>query len=347
MPPESETTLAKPLQAKDFLKPRIFTYLPDEGLQGENIPSHVLWDNMKVESVLISFRPPLKIKDVFNAESWDVRDTTIVIDKLEVEGYVGLSFESNKVSDLEVTVPVEYLIKLPNGDIIKEVKKVRLFRPQLELTVPTTSVSIDASTGFIKGRIRAKNVGRGTLVMRISAAEDSSIKLETPPEHREFVERFMSDLQIEMSKLAEEFPVFKPYWDEMLIWDKKEFMELSAEERSKFMQYLINLASLLAGDKKLLQGFVEAYAKAFAKNTELIETVRRVISVYESLVAKDILLLNPLDEVILSDKEGELVLEISQTDRVLGIYDDVKLPRIKLASSQGIRVPAYKLFEWG
>jgi hypothetical protein len=347
MPAESKTTLAKPLQAKDFLKPRVFTYLPDEGLQGENIPSHILWDNIKVGSIQISFRPPLKLKDVFNAESWDIHDTTIVINKLEVEGYVGLSFESSKVSDLEVTVPVEYLITLPNGDIIKEIKKVRLFRPQLELKVPTTSISIDASTGFIKGRLKAKNVGRGTLIMRISAAEDSPIKLETPPEHREFAERFMSDLQIEMSKLADEFPVFKPYWDEILIWDKKEFMELSAEERSKFTQYLNNLANLLAGDKKLLLGFVEAYAKAFAKNTELIETVRKIISVYESLVAKDILLLNPLDEVILLDKEGELALEISQTDRVLDTYDDVKLPRIKLTSPKGIRVPAYRLFEWG
>lgn len=124
-------------------------------------------------------------------------------------------------------------------------------------------------------------------------------------------------------------------------------MELTAEERSEFIQLINNLASLLASDKKLLQGFIEAYAKAFAKNTELIETVRKVISVYESLVSKDILLLNPLDEAILSDKEGELVLAISLTDRVFDDYDDVKLPTVKLASSQGIRVPIYRLFEWG
>ena len=347
MPPQSKIMLTKPLQAEDFLKPRIFTYLPDEGLQGETIPSHILWDNMEVKFVQVSFGHPLKLKEVFNAESWEGRDNGVVISKLEVEGYVGLSFESSKVSDLEVTIPVEYLITLSNGDIIKESKKIKLFRPQLALDVPKANVFIDASTGFIKGRIKAKNIGRGLLIMRISTAQDSPIKLETPPEHREFVEKFLSDLQIEMSKLAEEFPVFKPYCDEMLFWDKKEFMELSAEERSKFTQYLNSLASLLASDKKLLLGFAGAYAKAFAKNTELIETVRKVISVYESLVSKDILLVNPLDEAILSDREGDLVLKISQTDKVMGIYDDITLPTIRLASSNAIRIPVHRLFEWG
>ena len=348
MPSELETIPINQLQPKYFLKPRVFTYLPEEGLQGEDIPSHMLWDNMKVKSIQISFRPPLKLKNVFNAEAWEVHDTTVTISKPEVEGYIGLAFESSKVSDIEIIVPIEYLITLPNGDTIEEIKAIKLFRPQLKLEVPPKAdMSIDANTYFIKGRIKAKNVGRGALIMRISAAEGSSVKLETPPEHREFAERFNSDLQIEMSKLAEEFPVFKSYWEEELVWDKKEFMELTAEERSKFMEYLNNLARLLASDKKLLQGFIEAYAKALAKNTELIEIVKKVISVYESLVSKDILLLNPLDEAILLDKEGELILEISLTDRVFDDYDNVKLPTIKLTSSQGIRIPLHRLFEWG
>jgi hypothetical protein len=347
MPPESENTLGKLSRVEDFIKPRVFTYLPDEGLQGENIPSHILWNNMKVKSIQISFRSPLKLKDVFNAEEWYIRDTNIFVNKLEVEGYVGLSFESTKVSDLEVIIPVEYTITLPNGDIIKELRKVKLFRPQLELKVPETYISIDANTGFIRGRIKAKNIGRGILMMRISTTKKSPVKLETPPEHREFAQRFMSDLENEMSMVCDEFPAFKPYWDELVIWDKKDFMDLSAQERSKFMQFLGSLGSLLASDKKLLQGFVEAYVKALTKNTELIETVRKIISVYESLVSKDILLMNPLDEVILTNKEEKIVLKISLTDSVWDTYSDVRLPTIKLVSSQEFKVPIYKLFEWG
>jgi hypothetical protein len=266
---------------------------------------------------------------------------------VELEGYIGLLFESSKVSDLEVTIPVEYVISLFNGKTIKETKKIKLFRPQLEVKVSPKGITIDANTGFVRNRIKAKNIGRGVLLMRIDATEDSQVKLETPPEHREFSERFNADLKDEMAKLSEAFPNFKPLWEEMLFWDTKEVTEFSTEEQSKFTESLDRLTRLLASNKKLLLGFIEAYEKAFAKNTELVETVRKIIDLYESLVSKDILLFNPLDEAILSGKEGTIILNISQTDRVWDKYDDIKLPEIKLTSSQGIKIPLYRLFEWG
>ncbi len=347
MPPELENTIGKLSRVDNFNTPKVFTYLPDEGLQGENIPSHILWENIKVKSILISFRSPLIFKDIFNAEEWNIRDSNIMIDKLEVEGYVGLSFESKKVSDLEVIIPIEFIITMPNGDIIKEIKKIKLFRPQLKIKAPKKIISIDAYSGFIKDRIKAKNIGRGTLMMRISTTKDSPIKIETPPEHREFAQRFLSDLKNEMSILCNDFPAFKPFWDELVIWDEKDLLELSTEERTRFIQFTDDLTSFLASDKKLLQGFVEAYLKTLTKNAELIETVRKVISVYESLVSKDILLINPLDEIILTNKEAELILEISLTDKVWDTYSDVKLPAIKLVSSRELKIPIHKLFEWG
>ena len=103
----------------------------------------------------------------------------------------------------------------------------------------------------------------------------------------------------------------------------------------------------MAKDTKFLQNFLGAYAKALAKNTELIEAVRRVISIYESIVSRDIIVVNPLDEVILTKEEGEIILEIRQTDAILNKYDDVILPKIKLKCSQQTKFPIYNLFKWG
>jgi len=334
------------LKVEDYSKPTSFIYLPNEGLQGEDIPSHILWKNVKVESVQVSFRSPLKLKDVFNAECWKSRDNHIIVEEVELEGYIGLSFESSKVSDIEVVIPVEYLISLSNGSVIKEIKEIKLFKPLLEIKLPTKEITIDPKTGFVKGRIGIRNVGRGTLLMYISTTEDSSTTLETPPEYKEFAERFVSDLYEGLSDLGEEFPQFGKLLDEIIAWETKDFMKLSPEERDEYIEFVNKLVTLLASNKDLLIGFAEAYAKAFARNTELIESIRKVIRLYESLVSKDILLINPFDEAILTGKKEEIALKISQTDRVFDTYEDITLPKIELTSAQEIRVPIYRLFEW-
>ena len=344
----SSTSISTPNEILEKqTKPGSFIYLPEEGLQGEDIPSHILWENAKAEHIQVSFCPPLKFKEIFNAESYEIRDNDIIVKKVELEGYLGLSFETSKVSDLEVAVPVKYLVHLSDGDVIEELKMIKLFKPQLEIKVLTKEITIRPETGFVKGRIGIRNIGRGTLIISISTAEDSSRKLETPPGYREFAEKFLSDVLEELSKLGKEFPQFQPLLDEMVKWETEELMELSDEERDEFREYINKLGNALASDKNLLQGFVEAYAKAFAKNSEFIEAVRKFVKVYESLVSKDILLVNPFDEVTLTRENNEIALEISQTDRVFDAYDDILLPKIELISSQPVKVPAYKLFDWG
>jgi len=328
-------------------KPKSLIYLPGEGLQGEGIPSYILWENMTVESVQVSLGPPLRFKEIFNAESWEIHDNVITIRKVGIDGYIGLSFESSKVPPLEVMVPIKYLIYQPHGDTIKEVKRIRLFKPKLEIQVSAKEISINPDTGFVKGRIGIKNVGRGTLIMSISTTENSPTELKTPPEHREFAEKFASDLNEEMSNLAKEFPEFQPVWDEMMNWEKRNLIELSSEERDEFVVSINRLANILASNKDLLRRFAEAYAKAFARNIELIEAIKKFVSIYESLVSKDLLLINPFDEVDLSNERAEIVLKIIQTDKVFDTYEDVMMPKIQLSSSQATKVPIYKLFKWG
>jgi hypothetical protein len=343
----SISTPNEKLQTKKLYEPRSLIYLPKEGLQGEDIPSHILWENVKVESVQISFRSPLRFKEIFNAESWETHDNEIIVKKVELDGYVGLSFESSKVSDLEVVVPVNYLINLSDGNMIKETKEIKLFRPQLRLEVQTKAITITPKTGFVKDRIKIKNIGRGTLIMYIFTEEDSPTKLETPLEHREFAEKFLSDLLEELSNLAKKFPQFQSILDDVPKWETKNLLELSDEERDKFAEYINRMANVLASDRDLLQGFVNAYGKALAKNSELIEAVRRVVKLYESLVSKDLLLINPFDEIAVTGKKAEITLKISRTDKVFDLYEDIILPKIELTSSEEVRVPIYKLFEWG
>ena len=107
------------------------------------------------------------------------------------------------------------------------------------------------------------------------------------------------------------------------------------------------MGNVLASDPDLLLRFAEAYAKAFARNTQFIEAVGKFIEVFESLVSRNVLLMNPFDEVDLTGETNQISLQISQTDHLFDDYEDITLPEIKLVSSQPTKVQVYKLFSWG
>jgi len=339
--------MSKTLRSDLLHKPEYFVYLPQEGLQGEDIPSYILWENGKIGKVELSFQPPLKLAEIFNAKSSEKGDCTAIVHEVKLDGYVGFSFKTSKVDPIEVESKVEFILHMVDGKTVNETKNIMLFKPKLDVKLLTTNVEIDPRTGYVKGRIKIRNSGRGVIMMKVAETEDSPLKVETPPEQREFAAKFAEDIKEEMSKITEEFPLFKSVWERMLCWDAKEFIELTAEERTEFGKFITDLATTLASDKRLLQSFIEGYSKALAKNTELVERIRKIITVYESLVSKDLLLINPLDEVTLPDESGELILTIEYTDRVFHIYDDVIIPNIQISGSQGQKFPIYKLFEWG
>lgn len=343
---------AKTLEASEHIKVRSAIYLPKEGLQGEDIPSYILWENAEAKTIRISYQKPLKIKHVFNAEDYLTQDDNIIIEKTELEGYVGLSFETSKVSDLEITVPVDYSILLSNGNTIEKKKRIKLFRPQLEIIADKDgNITVDSDTGFVHSRPKIRNVGRGTILMAVSETEESTVKVRPPPEYLEFTEKFMSDVSAELQNLAERFPQLRPILDELLELENVAMTGLLEDEldkiQNRLLQYRSRLATVLASDRDLTQGFVEAYRNAMAKNSELLEVFRRFLKVYESLVSKSILLINPFDEVILTGKEEDLALTMVQTDKVFDSYEDLKLPRLLIKSSKPVRVPIYNLFEWG
>jgi len=342
---------SKTLEIVDRTRVRSFIYLPKEGLQGEDIPSHILWENARAKTIQISIREPIKIKHVFNVQNYEVQKNNIIIDEIEVEGYVGLSFKTTKVSDLEIVVPLDYSIHFLNGEVIRKTKKIRLFRPQLDVKTENKEITVNPNTGFVRGRVKMKNIGRGTILMAIMETEDSSVKVQPSPEYSEFAEKFLSDLYVEMEKLAGRFPQFQRILEEMQKLERMALTDLLEEEQDKlkdrFQRYSNDLSTVLASDRDLLQGFVDAYRKALSKNSELIELFRKFVKVYESLVSKNILLMNPFDEAVLTGKREEIRLTIAYTDRVFDKYEDITLPKIYIASSDPVRIPLYRLFEWG
>lgn len=187
-------------------------YLPNEGLQGEDIPSNITWkSNLAVDSIKIDFSKPLKVKEVFNASNYEVREGEIQAKDIEVNGYLGLSFETEKIDKTEADIPVIYTIHTIGGTEFEVKKTVRLFKPKLRVKLPYGHISVEPKSHYVKGRLKIQNIGRGLLLLKIKAAPESQIKIETPREYKEFAEKFNQDLETEFIELSKEFPAFEPF----------------------------------------------------------------------------------------------------------------------------------------
>lgn len=48
-------------------------YLPDEALQGEDIPAHLIWEDIDWDEIIIEWPDTLYLKDVFNLSKGEKR----------------------------------------------------------------------------------------------------------------------------------------------------------------------------------------------------------------------------------------------------------------------------------
>ncbi len=321
-------------------------YLPTEGLQGEEIPSHVTWENMDFESIKISFQAPLKFKEVYNTEHPEIHDDCIIVKNVEMEGYLGLIFESSKTPAIELHAQVTYSISLSSGQVMQEAREICLFRPELVIQSAPERIRVNPITGSAENQLLIRNVGRGTLILYVDTIEESPLSIATPADQSELLQRIESDFRDEMLRLEKEFPQFQPILEEMFEWEERNSIQVIREERERYVDYMDRLSKAMMSNKQFLSEFLGAYAKVVIKNIEILELMKRFVELYESLISKNILLMNPLDEILVTDSVEVILLRIFQTDRIFNNYEDITLPKIELVGENAGRVPVYNLFGW-
>ena len=155
-------------------------FLPDEGLQGEDIPSHIIWKDMNYSDIRIIIPPILRIKEIYNVneDQWVINQNTINIKGVEVDGYLGLLFESLRTDEeKEKEGLIDYRFINTKGEIIFQTQKaIRLFRPFIFLEDVPQSIKISFPEKEINNKIKLTNRGEGTAIIRIETTEKSELR---------------------------------------------------------------------------------------------------------------------------------------------------------------------------
>ncbi|MCK4730908.1 MAG: hypothetical protein KAT65_00490 [Methanophagales archaeon] len=318
-------------------------FLPDEGLQGEDIPSHIIWKDMNYNLIRIIFPPILRLKEIYNVseDQWVMNKNTLTVKGVEVDGYLGLLFESLRSDEeKEKYGEVEYRFINTEDKIIFQTKKsIRLFRPFIFLEDVPQSINIVFPNKEIDKKIKLTNSGEGTAIIGIETTEKSEIR-ETPSKIVEdFMSEFIKDLEKEILRLKEEFSAYSQFLDTFFLYEKEPKWEIE--------EFVDDVEQIMEKDKEFSHALVQSFAWAIMNNIHFDTIIESFVSYLDSLATNKILIYNPLDVIEVSETPKRIDLKVLQKDLLMKEYDPLEIPTIVISANMRDIIELHRLFEWG
>lgn len=320
-------------------------------MQGAEIPAHIIWKDTPFTLIRAEIPPPLKIKQVFNVakEGWKRKSFGFIVEKVEIDGYLGMVLKSRKLNAESADVWVNFSFLKENQTIEKVVEKIHLFRPKVVIGKAPKTIKVNLEKDFASTRIPIRNDGEGTAIVLVKVHKNSEIKRKLPKFVQEFRKNLYKDTKKNLSSVKKEFPkhfkMVSEYVDALY--------SLLMEERTERKDYkrlerlLGNLIRVFEKERDFAKAFAEAIGEAYLKNIQLLTVFEDFLASLNSIVSKRILIPDPLWVFPISTRSKKLRIQILTTDLLLSDYPPIDVPIIKLFGDKSGEVPIYRLFEWG
>jgi len=322
-------------------------FVPKTALQGEELPVHVIWEEIEFHRIRIDLSSFLELKEVYNVAKKNIKkeQQSVIIKKLEVDGYLGMIFQSKQLERVRQDAWLVLTFLDQNGGMIERRQaRIRLFRPNIIVEEIPNVIKVDLEKGFVNNRIKIRNVGDGTAIVRLETTKDSELRRKLPKSIREFRKEFYKDAKRNLSKVQKEYPSYS-----LLV---EHYIQL-LKNPMKGKRYLKDMENVLAplmegleADEDFGWAFIRALAAAVMKNVHLITIFENFLEYLSSVAASKILIFDPLEVVSVFPETKELALKVLTTDLVGGNYPEINLPKIKIISNQPGEVPIHRLIEW-
>src|SRR2546428_6709607 len=93
-----------------LVKSSVKVFLPEEALQGEEIPSFALWKGTTFDGIQVSVPDGLKVSEVYNVakEDWTFTGNDLSVKRVEVNGYLGLVLASEQLNETSKEVMIRW-----------------------------------------------------------------------------------------------------------------------------------------------------------------------------------------------------------------------------------------------
>lgn len=331
-------------QGTDALK----VYLPSEALQGESLPSFAIWHDHAFKAIEVTFSSALRVDELYNVAPGDCDSEPgkLTVRKIEVEGYLGILFGSQRLQTTSEQAQVVFHFHHPDGAVQSITRAVHLFHPLLAVREIPKTIRVDLANRTIKESVQVRNVGEGTVILSIKSDEDSDVRIEQPQAISEFNRLFRQDVTTGLAELEETFPrqsglleeLAKLLGDEIPLGD-----QASMQEYEKVAQ---DFRKAVSDERDFGKRVVETISAALLKNLHLFNIFEQLVDYFHSVRAKKVILRNPLDVIKVDTKPASLKIKLQYTDLTNNYYQPVSIDSMIVANAPG-DFPIYMLLGWG
>jgi|GEM_PF-2271534 len=328
-------------------------YVPDSCLQGDKFPAHITWDKNENIEITVNFPSPLELKNVYNVPKGGITpadNNKIIINKFDINGYVGFVFTSKLNDKVKITPKITFAIKkIKNSDIKIYERKIILFRPSIEIQNIPSKIKLiynsEKESFSLDKKIVLRNVGDGTAIIGVDVVSQKDFERSIHNKMDKFVDAVYADLMKSFDELKSSFPQYSSLVDQYITITKPP-LNLNNEFRKNYKKIEKDFYYAFEDCDEFYDQFIHAVSSAYWRNIHLITETKNFLNYLNSIGEGRVLLLNYLDVINPHNISGKLELIIYIKDLANNEHPPLTLKPIQLELSQKCQIPINLLFDW-
>ena len=310
-------------------------YLPDEALQGEEIPAHLIWKNFEWDQIEISFSPPLIFQRIYNVpkSGYKINNNSLIIEEVEIDGYIGLVFSSHRVENSKSIAKLRVKIFKNGKEVWSEERSIALFHPKIR--VATAPKKLVIKQGKVLNPIELRKVGVGSVILDVIEGENNEAKIDLNKEYKLRFEKFKKVFKERLEALKELFPHYIDILNELIRFD--------AETEEDSLSPLDKHYFEIRYDEYFIDSITKAFIRAYVESFEIESLITMPLLKYlEKAISHKVIFKNIFTEIFPSGKEEKLHIILLVED-LLGQIDEIEIPECLIEGEKGESIPIFKL----
>ncbi len=323
-------------------------FFPKEALQGEDLPSHITWKELKFDKIQIVHPKFISLKEIYNVADKDVvvKAGLIEISKVQVNGYLGLVYGTEILPEKAQKDKIEYFF-LSEGKSIQNLKTdFYLFRPDVVVKDAPQEIQVNPETGEVKPKILLRNFGEGTAYIDIEMKPGSEIKKNRPKFVDVFIKDFEKGVKSSISILKKDFKVYEELLSKVEAYLTNP-VKFSKKPIGEFKKFEDEMGSAMEENEEFAKAFVETLAEVFLRSREFVNVYQFVLDYINSIGKEKMLVRDPFNVIKVSKEPKTISMNLKCVDMLKQVCEPIPVTDIKIVGTKDSEIPLFKIFQWG
>jgi hypothetical protein len=244
-------------------------FFPRQALQGQDLPSHVLWSDLKFDLIRITHSDNLVLKEIYNVpcNSYAIEKNAIVVKETEVDGYLGVVWSTKLLHQKASDDSIEYQFIL-NGRVSEKLSfSVHLFRPDIVVGDIPVEIVVKTAKGEVSPKILISNVGEGAAIVNVETVPGTKLQKHHPEFIEKFLKEYYEEICANITRLKRIYKENGPLLEglEKFLLEPVEF---NRESLKVFEEFINKFITVMGSNQEFAEAIIRMLIEAVLSNSE-------------------------------------------------------------------------------